>query len=139
MDDTLRAFVVESHTREKNTRDPDSLKPKASSKELEEIKKPETLSIRTWYSAFNGTYLSRVRQTFDIEPFDGEKPITSLPCFPKEYLLRDPTVDSERPIDEVLVERGKTYVGLMERKFVEYHGETINQPRKAKRKVRDVS
>ena len=78
-DGFLRAFVVEKHDREpKNQR---RLRPKEISKLDDLERKPLTPHITVWLLGSDGDHIGRCREDFCIAPFDGAKPILSLPIF----------------------------------------------------------
>lgn len=53
--------------------------------------------------------------------------IVSLPCFPKEHLKHDRSIDATRTVEETLIQRGKDYVDLTQRRFVEYDGDAFEE------------
>ena len=124
----LRAAVVESHSRETDTRNPEDLKPPILSGQgdFDELLLPKPLEITAWTMDFNGRVLGRLRRVFSIQPFGGEKAITSLECFPKEFLITDKNVDPDKSTHEALIERGKRFVELTKRSYMEYEGETMD-------------
>lgn len=81
------AFVVEKHDKEPvNER---KMRP-GEILRMDDLEcKPLQLHITVWFLDLNGDHIGRYREGFCITPFDGAKPILSLPIFPKEYIKKD--------------------------------------------------
>lgn len=90
--------------------------------------RPGLIVVRMFYLEFDGDFIGRRSRKIHIRPFDGEKSIDSLPIFPAEYC-------TDTTIREKLVERGKKYVELTKRSYLEHWGETLSLPRRTVRRT----
>jgi hypothetical protein len=79
----------------------------------------EPMFIRCVYVDFDGKLLGPVVETFEIDAFDGEKSIYSLPIKP----LRFTKIDGLR---QILIERGKKFVGMTSVKHMHCSGVTLD-------------
>ena len=129
-DGTLLAYVVQSHSRETKSGKDEKIRPPTVStlEDLERKKRDDALSIRLWYLDFDGQTIGRRLVDIKIPSFDGEKPILSLPIFPKEYLKRDIAVDGELSIEEKLIRRGKLFFEMTRRSYMQYDGKALYFP-----------
>ena len=131
-DNVLTAFVVEEHSRDYKVDQDEKIKPRTFSayQDFDSRKRPTSLSIWAWWLDFDGARLGRHRKTFYIEPFEGERPITSLPVFPKDYLKHDPRVHKTLSTEESLVQRGEKFFNLTNKGYRQYSGETTTFPKR---------
>ena len=65
--------------------------------------------IQAFYYDFDGTAIGPVNKTFTIQPFEGRRLITSLPCYPIRFAKGAADVSQYR---QELVERGRRFVQL---------------------------
>ena len=125
-DGLLRAFVVEKHDK--------ALKRKMNPKSilrLDELeRKPLPLQIIVWFLDFDGDHIGRRRQEYLITPFDGAKPIQSLPIFPKEYMNKNERLDASLSTEEYLIKRGQLFCEMTTRSYMHCDGETVKFPKK---------
>lgn len=130
--DTLRAYIVEKHDRQVGQETEGKIGPKTLSvaDDVERMPRPASLTINVWALDFDGERLGRRRDTYSIPAFDGEKPILSLPIFPKEYLKNDKRVHQSMSTEEFLIQRGKLFFEMTKRSYMEYHGENFTFPRR---------
>jgi hypothetical protein len=131
-DDTLVAYVVLEHDREMILRKDEKIRPPNISmgEDPDVIKRPRTLRIQMWNLEFDGDHIGRCLRTMYISPFDGEKVITTLPVFPKEFLLKDKLVHPVLTVEAALIERGKSFFDLTKRSYRQYQGETVAYPKR---------
>ena len=129
----LTAYVVESHRKDKVHEKDEKIKPPtfSTSEDLDRKSRPPSLSVAVWHIDFYGDCLGRRRKHIYIDSFDGEKEITSLPIFPKEFLKHEKRVDPELPTEESLIQRGRLFFGLTKRCYKEYDGKTAVVPKRS--------
>ena len=129
----LTAYVVESHRRDKVHDKDEKIKPPIFStfEDLERKYRSPSLIVSVWHIDFYGDCLGRRRKYIYIDSFEGEKEITSLPIFPKEFLKYEKRVDPELSTEESLIQRGKFFFSLTKRCYKEYDGETACFPKRS--------
>ncbi|MCJ1247879.1 hypothetical protein MMC30_005094 [Trapelia coarctata] len=134
-DNVLRAFVVDEHSRDYKVDQDEKIKPRTFSayQDFDSRKRPTTLTVWAWWLDFDGARLGRCRKTFYIEPFEGERSITSLPVFPKDYLKHDQRVHKTLSTQESLIQRGEKFFSLRNKGYRQYSGETITLPKRVVR------
>ena len=131
-DGVLEAFVVQEHDRQERkdrdfTKIPRNIR---TMDDLESTPRSESLCVTVWYQAFNGERLGRCREKYDIPKFDGEKPITSLPIFPHEFMKHDKRVHESLSTQDYLIYRGQLYFEMTRRSYRHYEGDTANLPKR---------
>ena len=131
-DNVLRAFIVETHNREVLQKKDGKIRPNTISTldDLDRKPRAEQLAITVWLLDFDGEHLGRRREYYYIPAFDGEKPILSLPIFPKDFLKHDKRVHGTMSTEEYLVQRGQLFFEVTKRSYRQYDGETTDLPRR---------
>lgn len=81
-------------------------------------------TVRGWHLSGDEYYIHPAEKTFDIFRFDGEKEIHKLDVFPCEYLKEH----KERKVS--LIERGKRFYELRQKKCMYFDGECSTFPRR---------
>ncbi|KAL4958493.1 P-loop containing nucleoside triphosphate hydrolase protein [Aspergillus filifer] len=86
-------------------------------------RKPKPWKLQCWTYDWNGEEFQRTRFVLPFEPFDGHKPITTLPYYPFDY------AESRKEIQEKLIDRGKLFRQYCTKKegsqFFKYAGNAI--------------
>jgi hypothetical protein len=82
-------------------------------------------NVRMWALGNDAAGLQPVLLEKTISRFHGERPVHELEVFPSEYL---PTHEARR---QELVERGKLFANLQQKKCMYFKGESIEEPRQA--------
>ena len=129
-DNALRAFIVEEHSRDNRVDQDEKIKPRTFSQDFDSRKHPMMLSIPARWLDFDGARLGRCRKVFYIEPFEGERSITSLPVFPKDYLKHDLCVHETLSAQESLIQRGEKFFNLRNKCYRQYAGKTTTNPKR---------
>ncbi|KAI0850005.1 hypothetical protein F5Y00DRAFT_268766 [Daldinia vernicosa] len=75
--------------------------------------------INLWYLDFNGQYITRARKSVVIQPFNGERRITSLNAVPCDIWDKHDAGTLRTQLEE----RGKKWIGHLPGKQIEYKGE----------------
>lgn len=83
--------------------------------------------IMMWNIEYDGRTLGRSTSMETINPFDGERPISSMAVYPVQFHVDKP---GETTMRERLVTRGKKYIELTEQSYRDYNGQTITHPRR---------
>ena len=125
----LLASVVHGHSRETKHQDNERVTP-ATAETLDDLgrNKREDFWVEVWHLEFDGQRIGRKVEGFRIPSFDGQKSITSLPVFPKEYLKYDQGIDRELSTEEKLVRRGKVFFEMTKRSYMQYDGKGLGFP-----------
>lgn len=93
----------------------------------------EPFAVAMWRLNYNGELIGRQMIYVFIQPFKGEKDISTLPVVPCDFYERDtPGEVSKKSISlrQKLVEYGDTFLKLTQRQCVQYSGETFTFPRR---------
>ncbi|KAG0636601.1 hypothetical protein HOY80DRAFT_1017349 [Tuber brumale] len=72
---------------------------------------------------FDGFHLGGVQKQIEIRPYEGEKPVTSLPVYPLKFL---PDLEKTR---ERLLARGKSFLQMLEVSHRYYEGLSLSEPK----------
>ncbi|KAG0124130.1 hypothetical protein HOY82DRAFT_588070 [Tuber indicum] len=72
---------------------------------------------------FDGSHLGGVQKQIEIRPYEGEKPVTSLPVYPLKFL---PDLEKTR---ERLVARGKSFLQMLDVSHRYYEGLSLSEPK----------
>lgn len=83
----------------------------------------ETFMVDCYYIDYDGSSYRPVSKRFNIRRFEGEKSITSLPCYPIRY------AEKGKQLLEELQKKGQKFQEFLETKHVNYFGWTlVNNP-----------
>ena len=128
----LRAHIVEEHDRRVGEQTDGEIRPNTLSNkdDVKRLPRPKRLQITVWTLDFDGERFGRRRETYSIPAFDGEKPISSLPIFPKDYLKYEKRVHQTLSTEDFLIQRGKLFFEMARKSYREYDGETLTFPRR---------
>lgn len=74
--------------------------------------KPKGHSIVCAAYDWDGTRFQRLTYAFEVDDFNGPKPINSLRCYPLKYHQDDDGKDDSEVVKQNLIERGKDFVNL---------------------------
>ncbi|PWW77821.1 hypothetical protein C7212DRAFT_342460 [Tuber magnatum] len=72
---------------------------------------------------FDGLHLGGVQKQIEIRPYEGEKPVTSLPVYPLKFL---PDLEKAR---ERLLDRGKSFLEMLGVSHKYYEGLSLSEPK----------
>jgi len=72
---------------------------------------------------FDGSHLGGVQKQIEIRPYEGEKPVTSLPVYPLKFLP-----DLEKAKERLLV-RGRCFLKMLDVSHKYYEGLSLSEPR----------
>ena len=89
--------------------------------------RPTRYSIDLWNLDYNGRSFGRCLEYATIQPFQGERAITSLPVYPTRFHVDAP---GETPMWDRLITRGKRFVQLTKQTYCDYKGYTVTHPRR---------
>lgn len=84
------------------------------------------LTIKTWYLDYNGTYIGRRECEETIQPFAGEKEVSTLPVIPCNLYKRvtaGQVSDESKSLWQTFVGYGEKFLKLTKRQCVQYSGE----------------
>jgi len=95
-----------------------------------EAGKPTPYSITLWKLDYDGHYIGRYETKLDIDPFDGEKSITSLGVFPCDKLEEDQSTSGKISQRRRLEDQGRMFFRLAEKHCMHYAGLTITYPKR---------
>ncbi|RAR16577.1 P-loop containing nucleoside triphosphate hydrolase protein [Stemphylium lycopersici] len=91
--------------------------------------------VQVWNLMFNGERVQTCLRYVDINVFDNEREITSLPCFPARFI--DDT--DEGKLEEKLVQRGESYFAYCKSPtFLQYTGKGLKTGSKTYKQARVV-
>ncbi|CUS14986.1 unnamed protein product [Tuber aestivum] len=72
---------------------------------------------------FDGLHLGGVQKQIEIRPYEGEKPVTSLPVYPLKFL---PDLEKTRGR---LLDRGKSFLTMLDVSHKYYEGLSLSEPK----------
>ncbi|RPA89391.1 hypothetical protein L873DRAFT_1849319 [Choiromyces venosus 120613-1] len=72
---------------------------------------------------FDGVHLGGVQKQIEIRPYEGEKPVTSLPVYPLKLL---PDLEKTR---ERLLDRGRSFLRMIDVSHKYYEGMSLSEPK----------
>ena len=95
------------------------------------------LAIELWYLDYNGEYIGRREFEITIQPFAGEKEISTLsviPCNLYKRVTAGQVSDESKSLWQTFVGYGEKFLKLTKRQCVQYSGETYTRSRQKVRK-----
>jgi hypothetical protein len=126
----LAAYMIHSHDKDETVKTDEKIKPNSiGNDETDFTPRQKILQLNMWYLDFDGEVISRCRRQLSIEPFDGEKEISSLPVFPVQY-WKDPDETDKKPLRDRMIERGKVFFDVTKRSYRDYNGQTLSHPKR---------
>ena len=131
-ENVLRAHIVEDHDRRVGEQRDGRIRPKTLSNmdDVKRLPRPKRLKVVVWTLDFDGERCGRRRETYYIPAFDGERPVLSLPIFPKEFLKYEKRVHQTLSTEDFLIQRGKLFFEMARKNYKEYDGESLTFPRR---------
>jgi len=124
------AYLVQWHNREvllgeKAITEP----PEFNEYRLDFSDPPKPLTVAMWCLDFDGRIIGRRREEVVIQPFTGERKITSLPICPVDFWQDDMFDTGGLSIEDSLVKNGEDFVKLTSQSHCHYNGLTLEFPK----------
>lgn len=83
--------------------------------------------VDCWYLETNGVTVKRYMETFRVQPWTGEQPISSLPIIPEAFWVEDMAAQGGRTMKEKCIAEGRLYWDLLKKPtYMEYEGQLVN-------------
>ncbi|KAI0876285.1 hypothetical protein GGS24DRAFT_452016 [Hypoxylon argillaceum] len=83
--------------------------------------------VHCWYLESNGVIVRRYMETFRVQPWTGEQPISSLPVIPEAFWVEDLAAQGGKTMREKCIEEGRLYWELLKKPtYMEYDGQLVN-------------
>ncbi|KAI1265447.1 hypothetical protein F5Y18DRAFT_386613 [Xylariaceae sp. FL1019] len=83
--------------------------------------------VNCWYLESNGVIVKRYMETFRVQPWTGEQPISSLPVIPEAFWIEDMAAQGGRTMRERCIEQGRLYWELLKKPtYMSYNGQLVN-------------
>ncbi|KAI0152742.1 P-loop containing nucleoside triphosphate hydrolase protein [Xylariaceae sp. FL1272] len=83
--------------------------------------------VNCWYLETNGVVVRRYMETFRVQPWSGEQPISSLPVIPEAFWIEDMAAQGGRTMREKCIEEGRLYWELLKKPtYMNYDGQLVN-------------
>ncbi|KAJ3570149.1 hypothetical protein NPX13_g5832 [Xylaria arbuscula] len=83
--------------------------------------------VDCWYLESNGVIVRRFMETFRVQPWTGEQPISSLPVIPEAFWVEDMAAQGGKIMKDKCIEEGRLYWDLLKKPtYMEYDGHLVN-------------
>ncbi|KAK5637384.1 hypothetical protein RRF57_013096 [Xylaria bambusicola] len=87
----------------------------------------KSYKVDCWYLESNGVFVKRYAETFRVQPWTGEQPISSLPIIPEGFWVENLAAQGGRTMREKCIEEGRLYWELLKKPtYMEYEGQLVN-------------
>ena len=95
-----------------------------------EKRKHEPFTLYYWNLDYDGHTIGRsFFNGYDMDPYEGERAITELFCFPCDYWKDNTTDETVKPLRNRLEDRGRMFFRLTSRQCMNYDGYTDTFPK----------
>ncbi|KAI0513289.1 hypothetical protein F5B22DRAFT_611975 [Xylaria bambusicola] len=87
----------------------------------------KSYKVDCWYLESNGVVVKRYAETFRVQPWTGEQPISSLPVIPEAFWVENMAAQGGKTMKEKCIEEGRLYWELLKKPtYMEYEGQLVN-------------
>ncbi|KAI1423747.1 hypothetical protein F5Y12DRAFT_514468 [Xylaria sp. FL1777] len=87
----------------------------------------DAYKVDCWYLESNGVVVKRYMETFRVQPWTGEQPISSLPVIPEAFWVEDEAAQGGKTMREKCIEEGRLYWELLKKPtYMHYDGMLVN-------------